>query len=48
VANREVVLLREDDQALASHAKGGKKKSHFQKETHFHKESLSKEIPKIS
>jgi hypothetical protein len=40
VANQEVVLLKYEDQALASHAKGGKKKSHFQKETHFHKESL--------
>jgi hypothetical protein len=41
VANREVVLLRDGDQALAAHAKGGKGKSHFQKETHFHKESHS-------
>jgi hypothetical protein len=41
VANREVVLLRDKDQALDSHAKGGKGKSHFQKETHFHKESHS-------
>jgi transposase InsO family protein len=41
VANREVVLLRDEDQALAAHAKGGKGKSHFQKETHFHKESHS-------
>jgi hypothetical protein len=39
VANREVVLLRDEDQALAAHAKGGKKGSHFQKETNFHKES---------
>jgi hypothetical protein len=39
VANREVVLLRDEDQALASHTKGGKKRSHFQKETHPHKES---------
>jgi len=37
VANREVVLLRDEDQALATHAKGGKKRSHFQKDTHFHK-----------
>jgi hypothetical protein len=37
VANREVVLLRDEDQDLYSHAKGGKKMSHFQKETHFHK-----------
>jgi hypothetical protein len=41
VANREAVLLRDEDQALAAHAKGGKGKSHFQKETHFHKESHS-------
>jgi hypothetical protein len=39
VANREAVLLRDEDQALAVHAKGGKKISHFQKETNFHKES---------
>jgi hypothetical protein len=41
VANREVVLLRDEDQAPVAHAKGGKRKSHFQKETHFHKESHS-------
>jgi len=41
VANREAVLLRDEDQALAAHAKGRKKKAHFQKETHFHKESHS-------
>jgi hypothetical protein len=41
VANRKAVLLRDEDQALAAHAKGGKGKSHFQKETHFHKESHS-------
>ena len=35
VANREVVLLRDEDQFLAAHAKGRKKKSHFKKETHF-------------
>jgi hypothetical protein len=39
VANREVILLRDEDKALDSHAKGGNKMSHFQKETHFHKES---------
>jgi hypothetical protein len=37
VANREAVLLRDEDQALAAHAKGGKKRYHFQKETNFHK-----------
>jgi hypothetical protein len=41
MANQEVVLLRDEDQPLAAHAKGGKGKSHFQKETHFHKESHS-------
>jgi hypothetical protein len=41
VANREVVLLRDEDQALAAHTKGGKKRSHFQKETHPHNESHS-------
>jgi hypothetical protein len=37
VANREVILLKDEDQAISCHAKGGKGKSHFQKETHFHK-----------
>ena len=37
VANREAVLLRDEYQALYSHAKGGKKRSHFQKDTHLHK-----------
>jgi len=32
------VLLKDEDQALAAHTKGGKKRSHFQKETHLHKE----------
>jgi hypothetical protein len=41
VANREAVLLRDEDQALVDHAKGGKKRSHFQKETRLHKESHS-------
>jgi hypothetical protein len=41
VANREVILLRDEYQSLVAHAKGGNKKSHFQKETHFHKESNS-------
>jgi hypothetical protein len=41
VADRETILLRDEYQALAAHAKGGKKMSHFQKETHLHKESLS-------
>jgi hypothetical protein len=47
VANREAVLLRDEDQALAAHAKGRKGKYHFQNETHFHKESHSpKRFPK--
>jgi hypothetical protein len=37
VTNREAILLIDEDQALDYHAKGGNKKSHFQKETHFHK-----------
>jgi hypothetical protein len=41
VANREEVLLRDEDQALATHTKGGKRRSHFKKETHPHKESHS-------
>jgi hypothetical protein len=41
VANREVILLRDENQALVAHAKGGKGKSHFQKETQFHKVSHS-------
>ena len=41
VANREAVLLKDDDQALVAHAKGGKRRSHFKKETHPHKESHS-------
>jgi hypothetical protein len=40
-ANREVVLLRDEDQALVVPAKGGNKRSCFQKETHLHKESHS-------
>jgi hypothetical protein len=48
VANREAILLSDEDQDLVVHAKGGKKKSHFNKETHFHKESLSKKILEIS
>jgi hypothetical protein len=41
VANREAVLLRDEDQALAAHTKGGKRRSHFNKDTHPHKESHS-------
>ena len=39
VANREAILLRDEDQALVAHAKGGKIRSHLKKETHPHKES---------
>jgi hypothetical protein len=38
VTNQEAVLLRDEDQALVVDAKGGNKRSHFQKETHLHKE----------
>jgi hypothetical protein len=38
VANREAVLSRDEYPALDYHAKGGNKRSHFQKETHQHKE----------
>jgi hypothetical protein len=41
VANREVVLLKDEDQTLASHIKIGINRSHFQKETHLHKKSHS-------
>jgi hypothetical protein len=34
VVNREALLARDDDQALATHTKGGRKKPYFQKETH--------------
>jgi hypothetical protein len=39
VSNQEAVLLRDGDQALAAHIKGGKRRYHFKKETHPHKES---------
>jgi hypothetical protein len=34
VVNREALLETDDDQALATHTKGGRKKPYFQKETH--------------
>jgi hypothetical protein len=34
VANREALLLRDEDQALPTHTKGGIKRYLFQKETH--------------
>jgi hypothetical protein len=49
VANREALLARDEDQALPTHTKGGRKKSYFQKETHkeYHppKQISTKEIP---
>jgi hypothetical protein len=56
VANREALLLRDEDQALTTHTKGGRKKSYFQKETHkeshpqnkfTHKESQPKRFQKF-
>jgi plasmid stabilization system protein ParE len=44
VANQEELLLRDEYQALVSHAKGGNKRSHFQNETHLLKESHSPKI----
>jgi hypothetical protein len=41
VSNREFILLRYGDQSISDHAHSGNKKSHFQKETCFHKESYS-------
>jgi hypothetical protein len=34
VVNREALLERDDDQALATHTNGGRKKPYFQKDTH--------------
>ena len=34
VANREALLARDDDQALAAHTKGGRKKPYFKRESH--------------
>jgi hypothetical protein len=34
VANREALLARDDDQALATHTKGGRKKPYLKRETH--------------
>jgi hypothetical protein len=33
LVNREALLARDDDQALSTHTKGGRKKTYFQKET---------------
>jgi len=55
VANREALLSRDKDQALATHTKRGRKKSYFHKETHkeshpqnkfMHKESQPKRFQK--
>jgi hypothetical protein len=43
VANREAILLRDKDQALHAHDKGGKGKNHFKKDTYFHKKYHSLE-----
>jgi hypothetical protein len=34
IVNHEALLARDDDQALATHTKGGRKKPYFKKETH--------------
>jgi hypothetical protein len=55
VTNREALLARDEDQALATHTKGGRKKFYFQKETYkeshpqnkfSHKESHPKRFQK--
>jgi hypothetical protein len=46
VAGREALLARDEDQALATHTKGGRKKSHFQKETHKESHPQNKSQPK--
>jgi hypothetical protein len=55
VANREALLSRDEDQALATHTKGRRNKPYFQKETHkeshrkskfIHKESQPKRLQK--
>jgi hypothetical protein len=48
VANREALLSRDEDQALATHTKGGRKKSYFQKETHKESHPQNKFIHKES
>jgi hypothetical protein len=48
VANREALLSRDEDQALATHIKGGRKKSYFQKETHKESHPQNKFIHKES
>jgi hypothetical protein len=48
VANREALLSRDEDQALVTHTKGGRKKSYFQKETHKESHPQKKFIHKES
>jgi hypothetical protein len=48
VANQEALLSRDEDQALATHTKGGRKKSYFQKETHKESHPQKKFIHKES
>jgi hypothetical protein len=48
VANREALLSRDEDQALATHTKGGRNKSYFQKETHKESHPQNKFIHKES
>jgi hypothetical protein len=47
VANQEALLARDDDQALATHTKGGRKKSYVKKETHKESHPKKKSQPKI-
>jgi transposase InsO family protein len=46
VANRDALLARDEDQALATHTKGGRKKSYFQKETRKEPHPQNKSQPK--
>ena len=48
VANREALLSKDEDQALATHTKGGRKRSYFQKETHKESHPQNKFIHKES
>jgi len=49
VANREALLARDDDQALATHTKGGRKKPYFKRETHREPQPSNKfKQPRIS
>jgi hypothetical protein len=50
VANQEALLSRDEDQSLATHTKGGRNRSYFQKETHQHESHPQNkfDIPKES